>query len=314
MTFFNRYDIISKLYDRIIIDLLFTDILKALLDALIDSLKILPVLFVVYLIIEWVEYKKYNTITNSSVLSGKLSPIIGALFGTVPQCGFSVAATDLFAAGRLSAGALVAVYISTSDEALPILIANPKNYKALLLLIACKIVLGIAVGYLTYAVFPLIFKEGQKKDEDEHDSHHSAGCCHHDIEGNGKFEWHHPILHCLKIFAYILAVNVVMSLLILFIGEEAIQQFLLKSRYLQPIVALLIGLLPNCASSVILTEVYLLGGFEFSAVLCGLMANAGLGFMVLYKENHSVRENLFITFIVSLSAIIVGYAGLFIRF
>ena len=292
----------------------FSAILEVFLDALLDSLKILPILFAVYLLIEWIEYKKYNSIKHSKLLSGKLSPLIGALFGTVPQCGFSVAATDLYSDGRLSAGALVAVYIATSDEAVPILLANPKNYMDLLLLIGSKIVLGILFGYIAFAIFPLVFKARKEvAAEDGRNEHHSSeGCCHHDIEGKGKFDWKHPVLHCLKIFLYVLIINLIMGLIVSFIGQETIAAFLEKSRYAQPVFALLVGLIPNCASSVILTEVYLLGGMKFSAVLCGLMVNAGLGFMVLYKENKNVKENLFITLAVAVSALIVGYLGLFI--
>lgn len=143
-----------------------------------------------------------------------------------------------------------------------------------------------------------------------HDEPHHGpiGCCHHEIEGGSRFEWKHPAIHCLKIFAYILAVNLLFNLLIALIGQDRLTGFLRDSRWLQPLLALPIGLIPNCASSVALTELYLLDGIGLGAVVAGLTVNAGLGLMVLYRENRNLRENLAVTAIILLSGLVAGYA------
>lgn len=293
---------------------MFDRILTSLLDALIDAAWVLPILLIVYLLIEWVEYKNYARAERSLLLQGKLSPLFGALLGSIPQCGFSVASTELFVKGSLSAGALVAVYIATSDEAIPILLSHPERYADLLKLIGIKIVLALLAGYPVLLLWKRKrLPEGPPEDDgsddgDEDDHHGSIGCCHHEIEGGSRFEWKHPVIHCLKIFAYILAINLLMNLLIAFIGPDRLTEFLSKSRWIQPIIALPVGLIPNCASSVVLTELYLLDGIGLGAVVAGLTVNAGLGLMVLYKENKNRRENLAVTAIIVLTGLIAGYA------
>lgn len=290
---------------------MFEKILDCLSDALKDAAWVLPILLIVYLLIEWVEYKNYAKVERSLLLQGKLSPLFGALLGSVPQCGFSVASTELFVKGSLSAGALVAVYIATSDEALPILLSHPERYTDLLLLVGIKIVLALLVGYPVLLFWkrkrvPEVHEDEDGSDGDDH--HGSIGCCHHEIEGGSRFEWKHPVIHCLKIFAYILAINLILNLLIAFIGQEKLTEFLSKSVWIQPLLALPVGLIPNCASSVLLTELYLLDGIGLGAVVAGLTVNAGLGLMVLYKENKSLRENLTLTAIILSAGLIAGYA------
>ncbi|MGM9637008.1 MAG: putative manganese transporter [Eubacteriales bacterium] len=304
-----------------------------LLDALLDALRVLPILLIVYLLIEWVEYKNYVKAGRTLLLQGKLSPLFGALLGSVPQCGFSVASTELFAKGTLSAGALAAVYIATSDEAIPILLSHPDRYVDLALLVGIKIVLALAVGYPVLLLWkkrvpaagvdetsghgdhrdPHGHDEHPDHDDcDDHDGHAQEhhgpiGCCHHDVEGDGHFEWKHPLIHCLKIILYLFLINLAMSLLVAWVGEDTLVNFLGKSLWLQPILALLVGLIPNCASSVVLTEFYLLGGLTLGSVVAGLTVNAGLGFMVLYKENKNLRENIALTAIVVLAGLAAGY-------
>lgn len=300
------------------------------LDALLDALRVLPILLIVYLLIEWIEYKNYAKAGRSLLLQGKLSPLFGALLGSVPQCGFSVASTELFVKGTLSAGALAAVYIATSDEAIPILLSHPKRYVDLLLLVGIKIVLALVVGYPVLILWkrrtPALEhddfgdhhdqhshdKHRDYDDSDDHDDHSEEhhgpiGCCHHDVEGDGHFEWKHPLIHCLKIILYLFIINLAMSLLVAWVGEDTLVDFLGKSLWLQPILALLVGLIPNCASSVVLTEFYLLGGLSLGSVVAGLTVNAGLGFMVLYKENKNLRENVTLTAIVVLAGLVAGY-------
>lgn len=328
--------------------------LDVLLDSTLDTLKLLPFLVVVYFLIEYLEYKNIFKFENSKLLSGKYSPIMGALVGSVPQCGFSVVSSELYAKQKISVGALIAVYVATSDEALPIMLSNYKAIPSLLLLIATKIVMAIAIGYISMFLYKKIFTKQNKKSialsdenfetkssttkksETEHkpalaeshshenhehnhtehkDTEHSSihACCHHDLESN-KYNWKHPLVHCLKISLYIFIINLVMGTVVAIVGEESLTKFLKSSNAFQPLLALLIGLIPNCASSVILTELYLMGGLSFGAIVTGLSVNAGIGFIFLLKENKNTKENIFILSSLIISSLIFGYALHFIPF
>ena len=309
------------------------EFLHILLHALKDTALLLPVLFVVYFLIELLEYKNVFKFHKSKLLKGKASPCMGALFGSVPQCGFSVISSELFAERKISIGALIAVYIATSDEAIPIMLANYKYIPSMLMLIATKIVFAIAIGYLAMLLYGKLFNRGhlqtahhQQHEDDEHDEHddtheehddtheeHIHACCHHDTESS-KFNWKHPLIHCIKIFVYIFIINVIMGTIIHFVGESNMTAFLKSSHALQPLLALLIGLIPNCASSVVLTELYLMGGLSFGAIITGLSVNAGIGILVLLKQNKNIKENLFIIAMLIIPSLIIGYALHFIPF
>lgn len=308
---------------------------ETILDAFIDSAKILPILLVIYFLIEFLEYKNALKLEKSKLLKGKASPVMGALFGCIPQCGFSVVTTDLFTKKVVSVGALIAVYLATSDEALPIMLSQPNHILDLLLLIGSKLVMGILIGYLSMLLYAKIFKNTQKAEaqktktiencsiqnkqssekehahEHEHQKttieHSTAGCCHHNIEAK-KFEWTHPLVHCLKIFAYILVVNLILGIAIYFIGKENFMNFLQSSYVFQPILAVVIGLIPNCAASVLITELYLAGGLSFGSILAGLCVNSGLAILFLLKQNKNWKENLFIFCMLIIPSLAVGYA------
>lgn len=290
-----------------------------LIEALVDTVKVLPILFVVYYLIELFEYKSAGKIQKSNLLKGKLSPVVGAGVGCVPQCGFSVVSTDLFSKGKLSVGALIAVYIATSDEALPLMLAKPESFKWILLLIGIKLTYAIVVGYISIALFKLIFKQKEihhahehEKNNDAHEAEVHGGCCHHNVETK-SFDWLHPLLHSLKIFGFILLINVLFGFIThIWVGEAALVLFLNKGKYVQPIFAVLIGLIPNCASSVVLTELFLLGGLSFGALVSGLCVNAGLGLIILLKQNENWKENLFVILMLIVPSLILGYALIWI--
>ena len=290
---------------------------EVVLDALIDTAKILPFLFIVYYLIELFEFKFATKFQNNKLFKGKASPVIGSLIGCVPQCGFSVISTDLYSKSSLSIGALIAVYIATSDEAIPLMISNPKAIPWMLLLIAIKIVLGILVGYLAIVLYKAVFKaknanketaiEHHHHEEDEQEETSFDGCCHHHVKTK-TFDWLHPLLHCLKISAFVLIINLIFGCITeLWIGEETLKSFLNSSIYVQPLLAVLIGLIPNCASSVVLTELFVLGGLSFGSLVAGLCVNAGLGLIVLIKQNKNKKENLFIISMLIIPSIIIGY-------
>lgn len=289
---------------------------EVILDALLDTAKILPFLFIVYYLIELLEFKCAVKMQNSKFLKGKTSPVFGSLLGCIPQCGFSVISTDLFSRGVVGVGALVAVFIATSDEAIPLMISNPKSVVWMLLLVGIKIVFGIMIGYLAVALHKFIFKKSEivKLNETEHDHEEvvHGGCCHHHVESK-SFDWLHPMLHCLKISLFILCVNLLFGFITqIWVGEAKLTEFLTASVYLQPLLAVMIGLIPNCVSSVVITELFLVGGLKFGALVAGLCVNAGLGMLVLLKQNKNWKENLFIILITIIPSLLLGYALLFI--
>lgn len=295
-----------------------------LLHALIDTAKLLPFLLIVYFLIELLEYKNIFRFEKSKLLNGKASPVVGALFGSVPQCGFSVISAELYAERKISVAALVAVFVATSDEAIPLMLADYKSIPALLMLIASKIVIAILIGYLTIALHKAFFKQKPKTSHNhsvqaehsethEHKEEHIHACCHHDLQDN-KFDWIHPLVHSLKIALYILIINFAMGLIVELVGENNLTKFLASSSVFQPLFAMLIGLIPNCASSVVLTQLYMMGGLSFGSIITGLCVNAGLGITVLFKENKNIKENLFIVLTIIFSSLLIGYALHFIPF
>ena len=282
------------------------EFLHVILHALKDTAILLPILFIVYLLIELLEYKNAFKFEKSKLLKGKASPIMGAMFGSVPQCGFSVISAELFSERKISIGALIAVFIATSDEALPIMLSNYKAIPTLLCLIATKIIFSLLVGYLIMFIYGKIFKNQTNTIKTEKHDEHIHACCHHDLEDD-KFDWKHPIVHCLKISLYILIINIIFGTIIMFVGEDNLVKFLNSSYIFQPLFAVLIGFIPNCVSSVIITELYLMGGLSFGSIVAGLSVNAGIGLIVLLKENKNHKENLFIILSLLISSLAVGY-------
>lgn len=298
-----------------------------ILESLIDTVKVLPILFVVYYLIELIEYKNAEKIHKSKLLNGKASPVAGSILGCVPQCGFSVVSTDLFSKGKLSVGALIAVYIATSDEAIPLMIARPKSIGWMFLLLGIKLVFAIVVGYLSIGLFKAFFKnkskdkihkEHDKQDEHDENEHNEeeketvhGGCCHHHVETK-HFDWVHPLTHCLKISVFILVLNIMFGFIThIWIGKENLIEFLNSSKYLQPLLAVVIGLIPNCVSSVVLTELFF-EGLSFGALVTGLCVNAGLGLIMLLKQNKNWKVNLFVVLMLIVPSLILGYSLIWI--
>ena len=293
------------------------------LHALKHSAILIPFLFVSYVLIELIE-NAFSKKINSKFFMGKAAPLVGAGFGIVPQCGFSVVATDLYSQKKISVGTLIAIFIATSDEAIPILLGNLNNANAALklaALIGVKFVLAVAMGYLIDFVVKRFNKrklplqeninllesathhehghEHEEHDDSEHEESHDEtihkGCCGHSIEETkahpAKQYLLHPLIHTLKVFAYILIVNIVFELILHYVGEQALADFLQSSYYFAPLIACLIGLIPNCASSVILTNLLVIGGLSFSACIAGLIVNAGIAYLVLFKQNKNIKVN-----------------------
>lgn len=287
--------------------------LDVFLDALLDSLKVLPFLVLIYIIIELFEEKTVNFFKNKHTRG--LGPLLGSGFGLVPQCGFGVVTTKLYSKKFITIGTLIAIYIATSDEAIPMMIANIRDGKRvldLLLFIGIKVGYAIIVGY----TLDLIFRKRElNQTEDIKDDETDVGCCHHEIKEEKKWKEVilHPILHSLKLFAYIFVVNLLFGFMIYAIGEENIINFMNTNKYLQPLFAAIVGLIPNCAASVLITEMYLTKGLLcFAAAVAGLVANSGIAMTVLFKENKNIKENISIIGILFISGLLIGYLLLLI--
>lgn len=268
----------------------------AILDALIDSIKILPFLFITYLIMEYLEHKTSEKSKNAIKKSGKFGPIFGGLLGAVPQCGFSVSATNLYAGRVITLGTLISIYLSTSDEMLPILISNGTNLGLVLKIIAIKIVIGIIAGFL----IDLVFRKNKQKEENIHNLCEHEHC--HCEEGILKSS----IKHTIQIFIFILIVSIGLNLLLHVVGTENLAGLILNKPILGPIIAGLIGLIPNCASSVILTELFISNVIGLGTLIGGLLVNSGLGIIVLFKINKNVKENIKIVSILYLIGVVSG--------
>lgn len=295
---------------------------ETLLDALIDTLKLAPIIVATYILIELVESKFATRVTKSRALFSHAAPALGAAVGIVPQCGFSVVSANLYSARKISLGTLLAVFIATSDEAVPVLLADYTNAYKLLPLLAVKFVLALVVGYAVHFLCPHGFKFGktaapatetpavsadkpaetaETHDHDEHehtdrDDNAVHGCHGHNVTGKSSVKELilHPLLHSLTVLGFIFAVNAVLGLIIYFVGEDRLTEFLGKTEILQPFVATLIGLIPNCAASVVITKLYAMGGLTLGSAVAGLSAGAGIGYAVLFKKNKNLKENLLI--------------------
>lgn len=271
--------------------------LDILIDAVIDSLKTLPFLFGAYLLIEFLEYRAGDGMARLLARLGPLGPLGGAALGCVPQCGFSVAAANFYAGRLITPGTLIAVFLATSDEALPLLLSRPGAAGSLWPLLGVKLCAGAAAGIAVDLVYSRFLK--QKLREPFQELCEDCGC-----EEKGVFR--SALEHTLKIFLFLLAVNVALGCALELVGEENISRLLLSGSVLQPLLSGLLGFIPNCAASVILTELYLGGSLSFGAAVAGLCTGAGLGLLVLFRVNKNWRENLCIAGVLYVSAEVTG--------
>lgn len=262
-------------------------LLDLLLDTVVDGLKMLPFLFGAYLLIEFLEHRAGEKFVASLQKFGKAGALAGAVLGCVPQCGFSVAAANLYANRLITPGTLLAVFISTSDEAVPVLLSHPESSGKILPLLLAKIVLATVTGLAVD--FSGVLKAPQKDIEAVREEH----CrCHTEGEGGILVS---AVLHTLQIFGFLLAVMFSLNLLIELIGPEKLGGLLMSGSLLQPVLSALIGLIPNCAASVVIAELYAQGTLSFGAAMAGLSSGAGLGLLVLFRTDRDRKEWLHIT-------------------
>ena len=275
----------------------------AVLDAFLDTLKIFPFIFVIYVLIELLEHKTSFT-RDHQRLQGRLAPLIGAATGIIPQCGFSVMAAKLYDRGLIRTGTLLAVFLATSDEALIILRSVASHAGMIVPLIAIKMVVAVAVGYGADFVLPR--ERLAVMPLSEEDIHAFSCGREHDGKSELKVYLADPLLHSLKIALYLLIVNVVLGCIIAAVGEESISSLIVGGPYIQPLISAAIGLIPNCASSVIITDTYINGFMTFGSCVAGLCANAGLGFVVLLKNTARLRRNILLVTAVYVISVAAG--------
>lgn len=264
----------------------------------------LPFLFAAYLLIEFIEHRHAEKFAAWLSKFGKAGAAVGALLGVVPQCGFSVVAANLYSNRIITAGTLLAVFISTSDEAIPVLLSNPENAGKILPLIGAKLILAMVAGFaVDKAGLFNITKEEIEAVEEEHS--------HCNTEGhNGLLK--STLLHTASTFAFIFVVMFVLEICIHAIGEDAFARFMMSESFLQPLVAGMVGLIPNCASSIIIAELYAEGVLSFGSAVAGLSVGAGTGLLVLFRNDVDKIECLRLTGFLFVVSVLTGMALHFI--
>ena len=272
--------------------------LDCLLDGLIDTLKLLPYLLITFIVLELLEHKFSNK--NEKILSKnrKFGPLLGGLLGAFPQCGFSSMASNLFSNRVITVGTLIAVFLSTSDEMLPIMLSEKVDVLLLLKIVGFKVLVGIVLGY----IIDLIYK--RKLDNKNDNIHHMCEEEHCECEHHGIIL--SSIIHTLKIGLFILIANLLINILIFKIGEDKLSKIMLSKNILTYFACSLIGLIPNCASSVIMTELYLSKLLTIGNLMSGLLTGSGLGILLLFKTNKNIKENISILSIIYIIGIVVG--------
>ncbi len=271
-------------------------VLDVILDAFIDVLKLIPFLFIAFLILEYIEHKMSKKNSAYLINNRKIGPVVGGLLGAFPQCGFSAMATKFFSSRVITLGTLIAVYLSTSDEMLPLLISNGVNIIVILKIVGIKLIIGIIFGFL----IDLIYHKKENFQKHIHDM------CMHDDCHCEKGLLKSSIHHTLQIAFYLLIITLFINILIYFVGEDNISNFLLQKNILSYFLASLVGLIPNCASSVIITELYLNQMISIGSMFSGLLTGCGVGVLILFKTNKHIKENIAILLIIYMIGVICG--------
>lgn len=264
--------------------------------ALIDSLWLLPFLFVTYVCMELLEHKAGDRLKNAVVRTGRAGPVFGGLVGLIPQCGFSAAASGLFAGGIITPGTLLAVFLATSDEMIPIFIGSSVPPLKILTVLAVKLVISVAIG------FGVDLTLGKKRHKLEISEHCEDENCHCEERGI----WLSSLIHTAQIFAFVLVINLALTAAFELVGEQKLAELIGSVPVLDVIISAIVGLIPNCAASVLVATLWTKGVISGGAMIGGLLTGAGAGLLVLFRTNKRIKENLLITAILLLSGIVIG--------
>ncbi|MBD5460925.1 MAG: arsenic efflux protein [Lachnospiraceae bacterium] len=288
-------------------------------DTIWDCGKLIPFLFLTYLAMEWLEHKAGQKTQAFIERSGRFGPVPGALLGAIPQCGFSAAASNLYAGRVITIGTLLSIYLSTSDEMLPVLISESADPMLILRILALKVAIGMTAGLLVDFLYRIGGQGQEKGRRDAHGHGHEHAHIHEMCErdhchcGEKKGIWRSALRHTLQIAAFLLVITFALNLAIHFVGEEALAGLILNRPVAGSLLAGVVGLIPNCASSVVITQLYLQGAMSFGAMMSGLLVGAGVGLLVLLRSNTDRKEDLKIAGILYgigvLSGIVIDLCG-----
>lgn len=279
-------------------------ILDALLDALIDSAKMLPILYITYLLMEMIEHHSSSKMVRTVTKLDKAGPLVGSLFGIIPQCGFSSAVASLYSAKGVTIGTLIAIFLSTSDEMLPILVSANADIALILQILGMKLVIGIVAGMMVDVVFA---KRNRERKEDIHALCERAHCsCEDGV-------WLSAFRHTVNIILWIVAVCFLINLIFGIVGEDTLRELIGNRPVIGVFAAGILGLIPNCSTSVLLTNLYTEHVIGLGVMMAGLCVNAGVGLFVLYRQNRPLRDNLMITGILYVIGVAAGLIiGMFV--
>lgn len=280
--------------------------LEIIKDTLIDGVRLLPFLFITYLIMEYLEHKTGEKTKNIIQKSGKLGPLWGAILGIFPQCGFSAAASNLYAGRIITLGTLIAIFLSTSDEMLPVLISENTPISLIVKILLIKLVIGIIAGFIIDLIGQT-YKKNKKDKEQENIEQEIGHMCEHEhchCEEGGILK--SSIKHTLNIFLFIIIITFILNIVIHFFGEENLSNLILNMPIIGPIIAGIVGLIPNCAGSVILTQLYLENVISIGSMIGGLLVSSGIGILVLFRVNKNIKENLKILGLLYVIGVVCG--------
>ena len=280
------------------------ELVHCILHTLEEVLLLIPFLFIAFLIIEIIEHKLSKKSKRVIEKSGKMGPLFGGLLGMIPQCGFSVVATNLYITRIVSLGTLIAIYLSTSDEMLPILISRKASVSVILTLLLIKFFIGMVSGFIIDFFVRKYKKKNKIKTKETFDICHDEHC--HCEKENLLLS---SLKHTLKTATFIFMVTFILHIMMEYLGEDFIKKLFLKDNIFSPFISSLVGLIPNCAASVVLTELYVSGVISLSSVIAGLLTGSGVALLVLFRGNKNLKENLFILTLVYL---IGAFSGLII--
>ena len=269
-------DVVCCIFER-------NPMIDVILDTLLDVVKLLPFLFLTYLAMEYLEHKTGNKAETIVKKAGRFGPVIGGALGIVPQCGFSAAASNLYAGRVISLGTLMAIYLSTSDEMLPILISEQTSPGVIVKILLAKALIGMTAGMV---IDILLRKRGLEEHEHIHD------ICEHEHCHCEQGIFRSALSHTAQITFFILIITFALNLILYFVGEDALANLILSKPVVGPLLASLVGLIPNCAGSVVITQLYLENVIGIGAAMAGLLTGSGVGLLVLFRVNHNRKENL----------------------
>lgn len=272
--------------------------LECLIEGILDTIKIIPYLIITFILLELLEHKLTNKNKKLLEKGNRVGPLIGGLLGALPQCGFSTMASNLYASKVITTGTLISIFLATSDEMLPIMISENASISTILMIVGYKVTVGIIIGFTV----DLFYKRKNVKPQKEIHLSCEHEKCHCEKDGIIKSS----LIHTFKIALFILLVNISLNVIIELIGTETLAKTLLNNNILVYFISSLIGLIPNCASSVLITELYLQNIISTGTLIAGLLTGNGLGLLILFKTNDNKKENLNILFFIYIVGVLIG--------